>query len=113
MTIIIIGLISSWYFDIWHRPVETIDELIGKNYDYAHKVYFQTDPDENYTININDNLNEFDGGIYEKKTNLTDSLIDVFTWKSINHKKTIWIGNTHKQNNIVIDAIRYKNGVQF
>lgn len=31
LTIIVVGIISTWYFDIWHKPVETVDELIGKN----------------------------------------------------------------------------------
>ena len=50
------GLFSTWYFDIWHKPVEPIDELIGKDYDYARKLYFKTDPNQHYKININDPL---------------------------------------------------------
>ncbi len=75
LTIAIIGLASVWYFDIWHKPVETIDKLIGKNSDYANKLYYRTEPDYHYQININDNLNEFDGGIYDKKNKLKDSII--------------------------------------
>lgn len=111
--LISVGLFSTWYFDVWNEPVETIDELIGKNYDYAHKVYFQSDPVENYTININDILNEFDGGVYHKKTSLTDSIIEVYTWNLFNLKKTIWVGNTRKGENIVIDAISYKDELEF
>lgn len=112
-TLILLGLASAWYFDIWHKPVETIDELVGENYVYAHKVYFQADPDEHYTININDRLNEFNGGVYNKKSILTDSIVEVFTWNSLNHKKTIWVGNTEELNGEIIDAIRYKNSVSF
>lgn len=112
-TVILVGLISTWYFDIWHRPVETIDELIGKNFDFAHKLYFKTDPDSHYQININDDLNEFDGVIYDKKNNLKDSIIHVYTWTFFNHKQTIWIGETDTMKGEIIDAIRYKNKVRF
>ena len=80
LSIIIVGLTASWYFDIWYDSVETIDELIEKNYDYAHKMYFQTDPNRQYKVNVNNNLNEFDAGILNKKEILTDSIVDVFTW---------------------------------
>ena len=113
LTIISIGLFSSWYFDIWNKSVEPIDELIGKNYDYAHKLYFKTDPDQHYKININDQLNEFNGGVYNKKSIFTDSIINVYTWISFNHKQTIWVGKTKKSDNEIIDAIRHKNGVKF
>lgn len=113
LSIIIVGLTASWYFDIWNEPVETIDELIGRNFDYAHKKYFQTDPDRQYKVKVNDNLNEFDGGILNKKKILTDSIVHVFTWDYTTHKKTIWVGRTEKLENQVIDAIRYKNTVRF
>ncbi|PZX46320.1 hypothetical protein [Algoriphagus chordae] len=113
LTIIVIGLTATWYFDIWNEPVETIDELIGQNYDYAHKMYFRTDPDRNYTINVNHNLNEFDGGILNEKKILTDSIVHVFTWDYPTHKMTIWVGQTEKMESQVIDAIRYSNNVQF
>jgi hypothetical protein len=113
LSIIIVGLTASWYFDIWHEPVETIDELIGKNFDYAHKMYFQTDPNRQYKVNVNDNLNAFDGGILNKKEILTDSIVHVFTWDYTKHKKTIWVGRTERLENQVIDAIRYKNTVIF
>lgn len=112
-TLILIGLFSTWYFDVWHKPVEPIDKLIGENYDYAHKLYFKTEPDKHYKVNINHRLNEFDGGIYDKKSILTDSIVDVYTWGSLNHKNTIWVGKTNELNNEIIDAIRYKNSVQF
>jgi len=111
--LVILGLASFWYFDVWHEPVERIDELIGKNYDYAHKVYFQTYPDQEYKININDNLNEFNGGIYNKVKNLKDTIVYVYTWKSLNYKETIWVGKTDKLESEIIDAIRYKNSVVF
>jgi hypothetical protein len=111
--IITIGLVSSWYLDIWHDAVENIDELIGQNYDYAHKIYFRTEADNSYKININNELNEFDGAILYKMEFLTDSIVQVYTWEFVNHKKTIWIGETDKMKNQVIDAIRYKNNIQF
>ncbi len=113
LTVIVVGLISTWYFDIWHKPVETIDELIGKNFDFAQKIYFKTDPDSHYKISINDNLNEFDGGIYNEKSTLKDTVVHVYTWTFINHKQTIWVGETETMKNEIIDAIRYKNSVQF
>lgn len=112
-SIVVVGLTAAWYFDIWHDPVETIDELIGQNYDYAHKKYFQTKPDRQYKLNVNDNLNEFDGGILSEKENLTDSTVHVFTWDYTTHKKIIWVGQSKKMKNQVIDAIRYSNNVQF
>ncbi|MEX2484830.1 MAG: hypothetical protein WED10_09725 [Brumimicrobium sp.] len=113
LSISLVGLTASWYFDIWHESVETVDELIGHNYDYAHKLYFQTDPDIQYKVNINSKLNEFDGGILNKKEILTDSIVYVFTWDLMTHKKTIWVGQTKKMKNQIIDAIRYKYNVQF
>jgi hypothetical protein len=113
LSILIVGLTTAWYFDIWNKPVETIDELIGKNYDFAHKMYFQTDPNGQYKVNVNDNLNEFDGGILNKTKVLTDSIVNVFTWDYTTHKKTIWVGQTKAMKYEIIDAIRYKNGVRF
>jgi len=109
----IIGLTSTWYFDILHKPVETIDKLIGKNFDYANKLYYKTEPDSHYQININDNLNEFDGGIYDKINKLDDSIVHVYTWTFMNHKETIWAGKTRTMKSEIIDAIRYKNSVRF
>jgi hypothetical protein len=113
LTIAIIGLASTLYFDIWHKPVETIDKLIGKNFGYANKLYYRTEPDNHYQININDNLNEFDGGIYNKINKLEDSIIHVYTWTFMNHKETIWVGETSTMKSEIIDAIRYKNSVRF
>jgi len=113
LSILGLGLTASWYFDIWNEPVETIDELIGQNYDYAHKIYFQTDPHRQYKVNINNNLNEFDGGILNKKEILTDSIVHVFTWVYTTNKKTIWVGRTEKLESQVFDAVRYNNSVQF
>ncbi len=122
LSIIVTGLSVSWYIGFWNKPVEKINEfigvekineLIGKNYDYAHKRYFQKVPDITYKLNVNENLNEFDGGILNSKEILTDSIIHVFTWEYATHKKTIWVGQTEKMESQVIDAISYSNSVQF
>lgn len=113
LTTAIIGLASIWYMDIWHKPVETIDQLIGKNVDYADKIYYQTRPDHHRQININHTLNEFDGGIYNKRTQLKDSIVHVYTWTFMNHKETIWVGATSSMKGEILDAIRYKNSVRF
>ncbi|MEI8203090.1 MAG: hypothetical protein WCH34_08775, partial [Bacteroidota bacterium] len=105
--LIIIGLILSWYFDIWHKSDESINELIGQNYDYACKIYFRSEPDSFYEVNINHKLNEFDGGILNKKSVLTDSIVRVFTWNFCAFKKTIWVGKTKRMKNEIVDAIRY------
>ncbi len=102
-----------WYFDLFNKSVETIDSLKGKDYDYALTKYFKKEADSYYTINVNNRLNEFDGGILTNKENLSDSIVHVYTWYYFNHKKTIWVGNTAKMNNQIIDAIRYKNSVRF
>lgn len=109
----IVAPTATWYFDIWHEPVESIDELIGQNYDFAHKIYFKADPDNQYTVNIKDNLNEFEGGALKVKEILTDSVVHVFTWNYTTHKKTIWIGDTKYMKSQIIDAIRYRNNVRF
>jgi len=113
LTLILIGLFSSWYFDIWHKPVEKIDKLVGKNYYYALKLYFKTEPDKHYKVNINHQLNEFDGGIYEKKCILKDTIVDVYTWNYLNCKKTIWVGKTKNMKYEILDAIRHKNNIKF
>jgi hypothetical protein len=96
-----------------HKPVETLDELIGKNLDYANNVYFKSEADETIKININNNLNEFQGGILSKKSILFDSIVYQYTWNFYTHKKTIWIGKTIENKNQIIDAIRYQNNVKF
>jgi len=111
--LVLIGLGLTWYFDLLHEPVEPISELLGNNYDNAHKMYFRTDPDEQYKININKCLNEFHSGISIKKGLLLDSIVYVFTWNFPRYKKTIWVGKTKELDNEVIDAIRYKDGVNF
>ena len=110
---LLLGLASVWYFDLSHRSVEKIDELIGKDYAYAHQLYFKTDPDRHYQVNIHHPINEFDSGILDKKHLLSDSLVHVFTWNAINHKKTIWVGKTENQSLEIIDAIRYQDDVKF
>jgi hypothetical protein len=96
-----------------HKPVETLDELIGKNLDFVNKIYFKSEADETTKININNNLNEFQGGILNKKSILIDSIVYQHTWKFFTHKKTIWIGKTIENKNQIIDAIRYQNNVKF
>jgi hypothetical protein len=113
VTILLIGIFLIWCFDILNKPVETIDGLIGKNFDYARVTYFKTNPDIQYNININQNLNEFDGAILNSKNLLSDSVVNVYTWTYFNHKKTIWVGQTSKMQNQIIDAIRYKNNIRF
>ena len=113
LIVIVIGLAVTWDLDNRGQPFETIDELIGKNYEYAHKTYFRKYPESNYTINVKGNLNEFDGGILNKKNTLTDSIVHVFTWDYQTHKKTIWIGQTEKMESQVIDAVQYSKDVQF
>ena len=108
-----VGLSATWYFDVWHQPVEKVDKLIGQNYDYAYNKYFRSNPDNNYEVNIYKNLTEFDSGILNQKEILTDSIVHVFTWNFKNHRETIWVGETKKMKSEIIDAIRYKNNVQF
>ncbi|MFD2099244.1 hypothetical protein [Flagellimonas iocasae] len=110
---LILGLVASWYFDIWHSPVETIDELIGTSYTFAEEEYFKESPQLYYDVNINHGLPEFDSFLLNEKDRLKDSIVQVYTWKYINHKKTIWVGKTSESDSQIIDAIRYKNDVQF
>jgi len=111
ISVIVLGLL--FYFDIFKEPVETLDRLIGKDFDYASKIYFKRIPDVKYNINIIHTLSEFDGAILNSKDLLTDSIVNVYTWTYSNHKKTIWVGQTSKMKNQIIDAIRYKNNVRF
>lgn len=48
-----------WYFGVLLQPVEGVHSLIGQNYDYAHKIYFRSEPDQSYRINLEDELNIF------------------------------------------------------
>lgn len=96
-----------------HKPVETLDELIGENLDFANKIYFKSEADEKNIINLNNNLNEFQGRILSKKSILLDSIVYQYTWNFYTHKKTIWVGKTIENKNQIIDAIRYKNNVKF
>lgn len=102
-----------YYFEPMYKPVETLDELIGENLDFANKIYFKSEADEITKININNNLNEFQGGILSKKSILLDSIVYQYTWNFYSHKKTIWIGKTIENKYQIIDAIRYKNNVKF
>jgi hypothetical protein len=111
--LLLIASISIWYFDILNEPVSTIDKLIGKEFDSVRQKYFNSDPDYEYQININHDLDEFNGGVLEHKDILIDSIVNVYTWNFSNHKKTIWTGRTKKKNNEIIDAIRYHKNIEF
>ncbi|AWM14728.1 hypothetical protein DI487_13250 [Flavobacterium sediminis] len=113
LLILILSAVGIWYFDAFHEPVETIDDLIGKNLDFANKVYFKSEADEITSFNINNSLNEFQGGIVNKKSIITDSIVYQYTWKYLNHKETIWVAKTKKQDLEIVDAIRYKKNVKF
>ncbi len=93
--------------------METVDELIGNSFDYAVKSYFKSDPSSSTTFNINNNLNEFQGGVSFRKNILRDSMVSQYTWTFLNHKTTIWVCKTDSLNNEIIDANRCKNRVQF
>jgi hypothetical protein len=93
--IIIVGS-TIWYLDLSHKPVETVDVLIGKNYDYALKSYFKCEPNSSSTVNINNELSEFQGGVVSKKHMVRDSIVRQFTWTFMNHKTTIWVSKTYK-----------------
>lgn len=116
LTVIILTItfiLTFLYLEPYREPVEPIEELIGKNFDYAHKKYFKTEADIYYTININQPLDEFNGGILNKKGILIDTIVHVYTWKNFNNNKTIWVGKTNTLNHYVIDAIRYKRDIKF
>lgn len=113
LLMIITGLTALWSIDEYNRPVEAIDELIGRDFNFAVKAYFQTEPDQQYKVNINSNLDEFNGGILNKSGILRDSIVHVFTWKYTTHKKTLWVGKTETMESEVIDAIRYNNKFMF
>ncbi|WP_192823354.1 hypothetical protein [Rufibacter sp. LB8] len=106
-----IGL--TWYLDPFHKPVESIKELEGQDYEFARKKYFGKEPDEKYDININKGLYEFHYGIMYKKELLLDSIVQVITWEFPRHKETIWVSRTAQSDKEIIDAIRYKDGVEF
>jgi hypothetical protein len=59
LVLLVVIAASIWYFDVLHQPIETVHLLIGQNYDYAHKIYFCSEPDQSYRINVEDELNEF------------------------------------------------------
>ena len=85
---------TIWYFNLFHKPVEIVDVLIGQNDDYAIKEYFHSDPDYSSNFNINKPLNEFQGGLLSSKI-------------------TIWTAKKDKSNYEILYAIRYKNQVNF
>lgn len=105
-------VILLWYTDPFHKPEETISNLIGKDYRDALN-YFGTNPTDTTSFSIYGNLNEFQGGVLSKSGNLKDSVVEQYTWEFFNHKVTIWVGSTNNSNREVIDAIRYKNNVVY
>jgi hypothetical protein len=111
--LLIVVLTAAWYFDLFHDPVETIDELIGHNLDYAAKEYFESNPDDYVTFSINQELNEFQGGVLTNRDRFRDSIIHQYTWTYLNHRVTIWAVKTDNFPEEIVDAIRYKNGVEF
>lgn len=108
---LVLGLAN--YIGIFNKSVETLDKLIGKDYSHIRNTYYKVKPDIFYKININNELNEFDGGIIDKNKILKDSIIYVYTWHYYFYKETIWVGKTMRMNREIIDAIRYKNNVRF
>jgi hypothetical protein len=82
-----IGFRLIWYFDPFHNPVESIRELENRDYAFALKEYFGTEPNEQYKISINKSLNEFHCGIIDKKGILLDSIVKVFTGNILDIRK--------------------------
>ncbi len=112
-SIIFIGFLTSCHQNNTDKSVSSIDNLIGKDLNYACEVHYKTKYQQHYRININHRLHEFHGGILKKKNQLIDSIIDVYTWTFQNHKETIWIGKTTHRKNEIIDALWYENDVEF
>ena len=110
--IIVLTTSSLWYFDLLHKPVEPVGKLLGKDYAFALK-YFGAKPNSSTAFNITDDLNEFNGGVLSVDVKLKDSIINQYTWEFNRYKITIWIAETTKSPNEIIDAIRYKNNVRF
>jgi len=108
-------ILTIWYFDLLHEPVETVDELIGENYDYALTSYFRSEPSMSMKLNINNPLYGFQRGILSKKDIVRDSIVRQYTWTFLNnHKTIIWVGKTDKSDNEIIYALRYRTyGVKF
>ncbi len=111
--LLLIGWTATWFLDPFHKPVETVNELVGQNLDYAIKSYFHADPDKELSININRPLNEFQGGILTMKNRIKDSIVNQYTWTFFNHNLTIWTAHTDNLQSEIIDAIRYKDNVKF
>ena len=112
-SIFVLSFLVCWHFDVFHKPVEPIPELLGENIDFAIKEYFRTGYDNSLTFSINGNLNELQGSILKFKNNLKDTMIWQYTWVFNNYKVTVWTAKTNKLNGEIIDAIRYKNSVKF
>ena len=108
-----VGIALSCYFYFQNKPVETIDELIGQNYDYAHKMYYKTDHSDFYAINVNQELDEFDGALLHKRSILEDSIVHVYTWSFFDRKETIWVGKTERMAYEIVDAVRYSDSILF
>lgn len=110
---LLVLIVTYWYFDFGHKPVERVDILIGNNYDFAHKLYFRSNPDESHTFKLKDAKNEFRGVIQSHARILQDSTIYEYTWSFSRYNITIWVGKTASLDHQVIDAIRWRKDVQF
>lgn len=107
----LIGL-ALWCFALFHKSVEPIPRLIGKNYDYAVN-YLGSKPSQSSSFNIRNDLDELRGGILVHKSKLKDSIIQEYQWDFKGYKVIIWTGRTLNSSNEVIDALRYKDDVRF
>ncbi|MGV3706349.1 MAG: hypothetical protein ACO1NU_13320 [Arcticibacter sp.] len=101
-----------WYYDPFHKTVEPVDNLIGRDYSFALN-YLGSEPNDCSSFKTTDVLNEFQAGVLSVKVKPIDSRISQCTWNFRRHKVTIWTARTAKLPNEIIDAVRYKNNVQF
>ncbi|MFY0652771.1 MAG: hypothetical protein JXQ96_12085 [Cyclobacteriaceae bacterium] len=95
------------------KEPEQIQELIGENFDYAHKIYFKREPTGNYQINLNKTQNELDGGVLIKRNLLKDSVVNVYYWEFGLSRSVIWVGKTDKMNHEIIDALTFGKLIKF
>ena len=112
----VLFIVAAWlvfHFISARSAVVTLENLIGRGYAEVQSENFYSEPDEHYSINVNQPLNELHGGILHKKPLLTDSLVQVYTWKNVTHTTTLWVGKTSTAEDEVIDAIRYRYDVRF
>ncbi len=115
LAVVVIGIaaIPLWYFDPLHGDIEEIEDLIGKNLDYAIKSYFHAAPNTSTTFDVSNGITEFRIGVLQRETMLKDNTISEYTWVFLNHKETVWTGKINDSEDEIIDAIRYKNRVVF